>query len=487
MTFEEFFVKKNIDLNALQHSNSALYDEFKKHYMLMGEKSFDHTKKFWFNRLRKDYKLAEQETSPAVVVKKTETQVASSASAGIASKPAGFRPKFKSAAPPVTDNAPAAESTSAETRPATGFTPRFKSNSTPANAEQKESSDPQPASSNTPAGFKPRFKPGVTKTNPEESTSSEKDNTQETANKPAGFKPRFKAGITAPKKEDEIPQAESAVIESKDTTETPSAAAAEDNKEAPQNPAKPLGFRPKFKAGVTTVKKEQQEQTSQEESTVIENKDTTEPPFAATAEDNKEAPQNPAKPLGFRPKFKAGVTTVKKEQQEQTPQEESTVIENKDTTETPSAAAAEDNKEAPHNPAKPLGFRPKFKAGVTTVKKEQQEESTIIENKDTTETPSAATAEDNKEAPQTPAKPLGFRPKFKAGVTTVKKEQQEGTSQEDSTVIEDKETTETPSAASAEDNKEAPQTPAKPLGFRPKFKAGVTKIQKNDDNQTSED
>ena len=369
MTFEEFFVKKNIDLSALQHSNSALYDEFKKHYMLMGEKSFDHTKKFWFNRLRKDYKLAEQEISPAVVLKKTETQVASSTSADIASKPAGFRPKFKSAAPTVADNAPAAESTSAETRPATGFTPRFKSNSTPANTEQKESSDPQPASSNTPAGFKPRFKPGVTKTNPEESTSSEKDNTQETVNKPAGFKPRFKAGITAPKKEDEIPQAESTIIENKETTETPLAATAQDNKEALQTPAKPLGFRPKFKAGVTTVKKEQQEQTAQEESTVIENKDTTETPSATTVEDNKEVPQTTAKPLGFRPKFKAGVTTVKKEQQEQTAQEESTVIENKDTTETPSAATVEDNKEVPQTTAKPLGFRPKFKAGVTKIQK----------------------------------------------------------------------------------------------------------------------
>ncbi|MGJ1448251.1 hypothetical protein, partial [Sphingobacterium spiritivorum] len=112
-----------------------------------------------------------------------------------------------------------------------------------------------------------------------------------------------------------------------------------------------------------------------------------------------------------------------------------------------------------------------------------QTESTGI-NKETTETP-AATAEDNKEAPQTPAKPLGFRPKFKAGVTTVKKEQEEQNPQTESTGI-NKETTETP-AATAEDNKEAPQTPAKPLGFRPKFKAGVTKIQKNDDNQRSED
>ncbi|MGJ1388509.1 hypothetical protein ACR782_20075, partial [Sphingobacterium spiritivorum] len=105
----------------------------------------------------------------------------------------------------------------------------------------------------------------------------------------------------------------------------------------------------------------------------------------------------------------------------------------------------------------------------------------------TIEIPSSATAEDNKEAPQAPAKPLGFRPKFKAGVTTVKKEQEEQNPQTESTAIENKETIEIPSSATAEDNKEAPQAPAKPLGFRPKFKAGVTKIQKNDDNQRSED
>ncbi|QQT27437.1 hypothetical protein [Sphingobacterium spiritivorum] len=439
MTFEEFFVKKNIDLNALQHSNSALYDEFKKHYMLMGEKSFDHTKKFWFNRLRKDYKLAEQEVGIAAVVKKTETPIAPAASAGVASKPAGFRPKFKSAATPVTDNEPTAEKTAAEPRPATGFTPRFKSNTTTENTEPKEDSNTQPASSGAPAGFKPRFKPGVTttKTNTEEPVSPEKENIQETSNKPAGFKPRFKAGITAPKKE-------------------------------------------------------QNETASPAESTATDNKETTEIPSAATAEDAKDTPQTPAKPLGFRPKFKAGVTTVKKEQDEGTSPTESAAIDNKETTETSSAATAEDTKEAPQTPAKPLGFRPKFKAGVTTVKKEQDEgtsptESAAIDNKETTETSSAATAEDTKEAPQTPAKPLGFRPKFKAGVTTVKKEQDEGTSPTESAAIDNKETTETSSAATAEDTKEAPQTPAKPLGFRPKFKAGVTKIQKNEDNQTAED
>ncbi|KAF5275478.1 hypothetical protein FQR65_LT16652 [Abscondita terminalis] len=149
-----------------------------------------------------------------------------------------------------------------------------------------------------------------------------------------------------PQKEEQISQEESAAI----TRETQKhlAATAEDNKEAPQTPAKPWDS-DQIQSWFTTVKKEQQEQTPQEESAAI-NKETIEIPSSATAEDNKEASQTPAKPLGFRPKFKAGVTTVKKEQEEQNPQTESTAIENKETIEIPSSANAEDNKEAPQAP-----------------------------------------------------------------------------------------------------------------------------------------
>ena len=63
LSFTEFFTKKKIDLKALQIGRPDLYQEFDRDYALMGEKSFDHSKKFWFNRLRKDYLLQEIEIS----------------------------------------------------------------------------------------------------------------------------------------------------------------------------------------------------------------------------------------------------------------------------------------------------------------------------------------------------------------------------------------------------------------------------------------
>jgi hypothetical protein len=58
MNFEEFFKKKKIDLAALQQSDQSLFFEFKLHFEQMGEKSFDHVKKYWFNKLRHQYHLA---------------------------------------------------------------------------------------------------------------------------------------------------------------------------------------------------------------------------------------------------------------------------------------------------------------------------------------------------------------------------------------------------------------------------------------------
>src|ERR1700748_2626338 len=52
MTFEDFFRKKKIDLAAFGKAEPVLFSEFKTHYEQMGEKSFDHTKKYWFNKLR---------------------------------------------------------------------------------------------------------------------------------------------------------------------------------------------------------------------------------------------------------------------------------------------------------------------------------------------------------------------------------------------------------------------------------------------------
>ena len=59
MTFEEFFLKKKIDREALKLADPALHEEFRTHYAEMGSKSFDHTKKFLFNKLRHLYPLKE--------------------------------------------------------------------------------------------------------------------------------------------------------------------------------------------------------------------------------------------------------------------------------------------------------------------------------------------------------------------------------------------------------------------------------------------
>lgn len=46
MTFEEFFQKKKIDIKALGAERPGLLEEFRTHFAQMGEKSFDHTKKY---------------------------------------------------------------------------------------------------------------------------------------------------------------------------------------------------------------------------------------------------------------------------------------------------------------------------------------------------------------------------------------------------------------------------------------------------------
>jgi len=59
MTFEEFLIKKKIDPLQLKNTEQALFSEFNSHFNEMGEKSFDHSKKFWFNKLRRAYHLIE--------------------------------------------------------------------------------------------------------------------------------------------------------------------------------------------------------------------------------------------------------------------------------------------------------------------------------------------------------------------------------------------------------------------------------------------
>lgn len=60
MTFEEFLLKKKIDPVQLKKVEQAFFDEFKSLFIEMGEKSFDQSKKFWFNKLRRANPLPEE-------------------------------------------------------------------------------------------------------------------------------------------------------------------------------------------------------------------------------------------------------------------------------------------------------------------------------------------------------------------------------------------------------------------------------------------
>ncbi|KKO93361.1 hypothetical protein AAW12_00060, partial [Sphingobacterium sp. Ag1] len=247
MTFEEFFIKKKIDLKALKAADEPLFEEFKAHYSAMGEKSFDHSKKFWFNKLRKSFHLAEEETVIAKPVEKQVTPDASSETSRIpTAKPAGFKPRFKAPSTAVVDEVQAASkqeiADSAESTPdsiPTGFKPRFKAGVTKApdaaasTSASDETTDEAITSAPKPTGFKPRFKVGVTKTETAEQTqlpdtkdeikldasvkTEPENNSTETqepaASKPTGFKPRFKAGVT------KAPDAAASTPASEETTD----------------------------------------------------------------------------------------------------------------------------------------------------------------------------------------------------------------------------------------------------------------------------
>ena len=102
MTFEEFFLKKKIDLAHLAQSNPELFAEFKSHFEQMSEKSFDHTKKYWFNALRRKFPLSEEnETALKEAFKPKEIPPAPTREeikeVSEAPKPTGFKPRFKAA------------------------------------------------------------------------------------------------------------------------------------------------------------------------------------------------------------------------------------------------------------------------------------------------------------------------------------------------------------------------------------------------------
>src|ERR1700761_885757 len=97
MDFEEFFAKKKIDLAALGKAEPGLLSEFRTHFEQMGEKSFDHTKKYWFNKLRLSYHLAPElkEEKVAIANPLAEQTITETLSETSAPASVGFKPRFK--------------------------------------------------------------------------------------------------------------------------------------------------------------------------------------------------------------------------------------------------------------------------------------------------------------------------------------------------------------------------------------------------------
>lgn len=242
MTFEEFFLKKKIDLETFEVSNPTLFFEFKDHFSQMSDKSFDHTKKYWFNELRHQFPLSDEKETrlkesfkPKEIPESIITEEVMETPA--LPKPTGFKPRFKAPiAKEKTEEGAILKEDNYPVQKPIGFKPKFK---TPNRTEEKE----VPSEVPKPTGFKPRFKAGVTASvEKREETPLIEESKQEIpeVKKPAGFKPRFKAGITNGSKVEETPKEE-------------------ETKENIPEVKKPEGFKPRFKPGVTSQKNKDNE------------------------------------------------------------------------------------------------------------------------------------------------------------------------------------------------------------------------------------
>lgn len=178
MTFKEFFQKKKIDLALLGKERPQLLKEFQKHFEAMGEKSFDHTKKYWFNKLRKSYPLKEEPVkpaTPAVLPSKTVGEKASEGEAPSrgtepsgsgAPKPAlGFKPRFKAG---ITRNVnqtsgeKTADKTGVSASSANNTGTQGNASAPPMESKENTAEKEEKEQKKSPASYKPRFRPGIT-------------------------------------------------------------------------------------------------------------------------------------------------------------------------------------------------------------------------------------------------------------------------------------------------------------------------------------
>lgn len=336
MTFEEFFNKKRIDLVALRAAEPGLFAEFEKHFTQMGEKSFDHTKKYWFNKLRLQYHLA-----PGLKPEKmhqenqlAEQTIVETLTDSIPAPSSGFKPRFKPAMvskpaeltaeqkdPPIEEPAtPQTETPADITAPKPAFKPRFNAKMIVPKTEEASEAKPEeepaaqtttPSESTAPKpGFKPRFNMKMAAPNPTEAEEAKPEETEpaaepmppsETVVPKPGFKPRFNMKTMVPKTGE--------VVEEKTEPEQVPADdkpidVAESILPAETTTAPKPGFKPRFNmktmvpkpAEATEEKKAEPEQPAANDKAA----DVLDPTLPA---------ETPAAPkIGFKPRFNTKIT-----------------------------------------------------------------------------------------------------------------------------------------------------------------------------------
>lgn len=216
MTFEEFLIKKKIDPVQFKSGEKLLFLEFESHFSQMGEKSFDHSKKFLFNKLRRAHPLKEEpklEKPVELAAQKTETNKAIDVEvSGSAIKPTDseskttYKPRFKATVGPTKDE-PLVQSEEQTQKPT--FKPRFRAGvtSVPKDAENTEEEvvkeSEMEVEPTKPSAYIPRFKPSmaVKEVTSEESKSSEEYKEDEIEQPKPAYKPRFNPSIIKKNKE----------------------------------------------------------------------------------------------------------------------------------------------------------------------------------------------------------------------------------------------------------------------------------------------
>jgi hypothetical protein len=378
MLFEEFFKKKKISLDALQQGDPGLFSEFKSHYEQMGEKSFDHTKKFWFNKLRHQYPLppevkAEKLRAENQIAEQTVTDTLTEPSPRDQAPKLGFALKSKTQGTPPTP--PDNEAAKAEAAP---------ENEVPKEATAK------------PAAYKPKFQakniPAKLTDNTEVSKPEQQADAslrapvKEQPETPAkmGLKPRFKAGVTSSK------PVEAKKEQPEDSKETESPAGTAELKDTEVTPPAKVGFKPRFKAGTTTVK------SADESSEIASETEGTEQSEPIREVETSKTPD--AAKLGFKPRFKAGTTTVK-------PAESADQPEHPVAAQPQEPVVTEPESSVEPAPAK-LGFKPRFKAGITSTKPVEAPIEREV-------TQSDELAKDSIEKPEVPAADAQPKPAYK--------------------------------------------------------------------------